>query len=532
MPVILDYIIKVNICFAVVYLFYQLLLRRLTFYNWNRWYLLGYTVLSFIIPLINVMPSLQKQKLEDTVLVQWIPVIGFNTERQIGFFESLTLWDLIIATLALGSFLLLFRLIIRLFAFAKMKAQAILISDDEIRIYQLDDKITPFSFGNAIFINTNLHDGRELEEIIRHEFVHVKQKHSVDIIWCELLSILNWFNPFVWLIRHNVRQNLEFLADDKVLQTGLDKKVYQYLLLKVIGNRQFAFTNQFNFSSLKKRIVMMNSIKTTKLNLMRFLFLLPVIAVLLLSFRNEMSEQRPPVADNKIEKNDQLPLLKSDMAEMPGSVNDVEGNILMNDTVPETKKRAQQLIGVMPGQSDTNITTRPLYIIDGIIADKAKVNQLNPNNIDSVSVYKGEKALSLYGAAAKNGVVQIVTRKNDNLIGVVSSTETGQVKLKKGDVELVAETILIGKNEGKAVVDSTDTELTPKIATGYKSDNSLPQNIPSDVYYVLNGKHVTEKQIKKLAPNSIMSVDVLKGTNAIKFYGKKAKNGAIVIVTK
>ncbi|MCC6287655.1 MAG: TonB-dependent receptor plug domain-containing protein [Chitinophagaceae bacterium] len=613
MPVLIDYIIKLNICLAVVYLFYQLFLRRLTFYNWNRWYLVGYTILSFIIPLINVMPSLQKQKLEGSVMLQWIPAIGFGAEKQTNFFESLTSWDWVIATLALGSLLLLFRLIVRLFAFAKMKTRARVLSDDTTKIYQLDDKITPFSFGNAIFINTNLHDDAELEEIIRHEFVHVKQNHSIDIIWCELLCILNWFNPFVWLIRHNVRQNLEFLADDKVLQNGLDKTAYQYLLLKVIGNQQFAFTNHFNFSSLKKRIAMMNTIKSAKLNVMRFLFLLPVIAVLLLSFRNEMKESIEPANDKTV--NITAPLLKSGTAKNPE--NNIHSNkIIPADTIPAKKQEAQNLIGVISGKNDTAtpkkpiyiingirlnddnwqinsvdpnsiesieimkqpesvslygeegkngvimITTKPpgkntlqlrnmpanepLYILDGTIVDANVIYQLKQNNIESVSVFKGQNALSLYGAKAKNGAVSIVTKKNSNTIGVVSAAENGQVKMKKGDVEIIADTILIKEKEGivkdtlpgaERLVGTIDysyqhQDLKPRTVTGYKLDNSLPENIPSDAYYVLNGKHVSEKQIKKLPPNTIKSMDVLKGDSALKFYGKKAKNGAIVIVTK
>ncbi|MFT4016495.1 MAG: TonB-dependent receptor plug domain-containing protein [Agriterribacter sp.] len=614
MPTFIDYIIKLNICLAVVYLFYQLLLRRLTFYNWNRWYLLGYTILGFIIPLINIMPSLQKQKLEGAVMLQWIPAIGLGAERQMSFFESLTSWDWVIAMLALGSLLLLFRLIVRLIAFARMKAKAQLLSGDATKIYQLDDKITPFSFGSAIFINAKLHDATELEEIIRHEFVHVKQRHSIDILWCELLCILNWFNPFVWLIRHNVRQNLEFLADDKVLQNGLDKKAYQYLLLKVIGNRQFAFTNHFNFSSLKKRIAMMNSIKSAKLNVIRFLFLLPVIAVLLLSFRNEMKKEITLVAGAETANPESL-LLKTEAAENPGSIMLSKENII-TDTIPETKKKAQNLIGVVSGKSDTVehkkplyiingialnddnwninsvnpnsiesievmkepsavslygekgkngviiITTKrpgknslqlrnmpeeePLYILDGTVVAPGTIYQLDQNKIESVTVLKNENALSLYGEKAKNGVVQIVTKKNNNAIGIVSSTENGQISMKKGDVEIVADSIFIrGKKENmkdtlpsgeKAVVtvdySKRDQYLDPLTVTGYKSDNSLPENIPSDVYYVLNGRHVSEKQVKKLTPNIIKSIDVLKGSSAIKFYGKKAKNGAIVIVTR
>ena len=90
-----------------------------------------------------------------------------------------------------------------------------------------------------------------------------------------------------------------------------------------------------------------------------------------------------------------------------------------------------------------------------------------------------------------------------------------------------------GRFAGTVNYSHQNQDIQQVTVVGYKADNtSLPENTPSDVYYVLNGKHVTEKQIKKLAPNSIKSIDVLKGNNAIKFYGKKAKNGAIVIVTK
>jgi hypothetical protein len=115
----------------------------------------------------------------------------------------------------------------------------------------------------------------------------VKQKHTHDIIWSELLCILNWYNPFAWLIRKAIRQNLEFIADDKVLEQGLDKRKYQYLLLKVTGNNHFSIANQFNFSSLKKRIAMMNKMKSARAQLIKFLFIVPLVAVMLLAFRND-----------------------------------------------------------------------------------------------------------------------------------------------------------------------------------------------------------------------------------------------------
>ena len=129
-----------------------------------------------------------------------------------------------------------------------------------------------------------------MQEIVRHEFVHVKQKHSIDILWSELLCIVSWYNPFSWLLKRSIRQNLEFIADSKVLEGGMNKKEYQYLLLKVIGNNHFSIASKFNFSSLKKRIAMMNKMKTARMHIVKFLFILPLVAVLLIAFRKKEHE--------------------------------------------------------------------------------------------------------------------------------------------------------------------------------------------------------------------------------------------------
>ena len=469
MPVIIEYLIKLNICLAVVYLFYQVLLRRLTFYNWNRWYLLGYTALSFVIPLINVMPSLQKQNLHTTTVLAWIPAIGFGNNTESGLEATPGIWNITIAVIGLVAAILLVRLVVRLYGFYRVKSGAQLISEDDTKIYQLNEAVSPFSFGNAIFINTALHDGEELEEIIRHEFVHVKQRHSIDILWCELLCILNWFNPFVWLLRYDVRQNLEFIADDKVLQNGIDKKAYQYLLLKVVGSRQYAVTNNFNFSSLKKRIAMMNTFKTARVHVIRFLFLLPVIAVLLLSFRSELKkpDKNAPVQKEAEKRSEAVvtaglspvkadttparlmltlknpvpagqPLIRVDGVFVdplsvdkinPGDIQEITvkkgsqavaefGEKGMNGVVSITTKTAPP-IGITIRRKDNNKNTgigimdqKPLYIIDGEIAPEEAMNGLDGSNISRVDVLKGQHAIEAYGSRGQNGVVRITTKGN------------------------------------------------------------------------------------------------------------------------
>ena len=304
MPSIFLYILKLSVALAAVSLFYQLVLRRLTFYNWNRWYLLGYTILVFLIPLINITPILENNEWSDIRVINWVPALIENTSLQNIDHEraglDLSAWNIVMIVFISGSLFLFTRLIIQFISFNRMKKKATPFAENGLTIYQVNENIIPFSFGNSIFINKQLHSEEELREIIKHEFIHVKQKHSVDIIWSELLCLLNWYNPFAWLLKRAIRQNLEFIADNKVVQNGIDKKEYQYLLLKVIGNSQYSIATQFNFSSLKKRIAMMNKTKSAKLQLGRFLFLFPVLAIVLLAFRKSFTDLPAMKATNQI----------------------------------------------------------------------------------------------------------------------------------------------------------------------------------------------------------------------------------------
>lgn len=315
MTFIFLYLFKLSICLAVVYLFYYFILRKLTFYTWNRYYLFIYTLVSFYIPLIDVTGILQHTYLNGVRYLQWVPAMGSGQPVSTTSAIWASVNTILMLLLLAGMMVCLTRLFIQVFSFRLLKKKAVPLCSDEMKLYQVDAPIIPFSFGNAIFINQQMHSQAELQEIIRHEFVHVKQKHSIDIIWSEILCVINWYNPFVWLLKKAIRENLEFIADDQVLQNGIGKKEYQYLLLKVTGNNQFSIASQFNFSSLKKRIAMMNKMKSAKLHLIKFLFLLPLVAVLLLAFRNEwkqpatggtsqqlLKNTRQPITDTVIEK--------------------------------------------------------------------------------------------------------------------------------------------------------------------------------------------------------------------------------------
>ena len=289
MPLLFLYLAKLFICLAATYLFYRILLQRLTFYNLNRWFLLGYSFLSFFIPFINISPVVEQHNLSAFTLVQAIPVIDDLSNKNTGSVSapasSWDVWHLLLVVYLAGATVMLARLVVQYISYTSISRSAQLLSLHPVCLYSVDKNIIPFSFGRAVFINPALHNPGELQEILRHEYVHVRQKHTMDIIWTELLCMLNWYNPFAWLIRQGIRENLEFIADHKVLEEGIEKKRYQYLLLKVMDCPLFPIAASFNFSSLKKRIHMMNKVKTAKVHLVKFLFVLPLLAVLLLAFR-------------------------------------------------------------------------------------------------------------------------------------------------------------------------------------------------------------------------------------------------------
>lgn len=290
-----EYIIKLSISLGIVFVFYQLVLKRLTFYTWNRFYFLCYSAVCFLIPFINITPALERSAMHGNMVVELIPTLqplANNAVNVAPVIKKSVMQDwsslhwLLLGMLA-GAIVLLVRLVVQLISFRRILRHAELISEDGAKVYQVDKDVMPFSFGNSIFINNQMHDEKELKEIILHEFVHVRQKHTIDILWAELLCILNWYNPFAWWLRSLIKQNLEFIADNKVIEGGIDKKQYQYLLLKVMGNKYYAIANSFNFSSLKKRITMMNKLKNTSVHLLKFLFIFPLMLVVLLSFRQQ-----------------------------------------------------------------------------------------------------------------------------------------------------------------------------------------------------------------------------------------------------
>jgi len=317
MPVYFEYLLKVSVCLVIIFLFYALLLKRMTYYSWNRYFLLVFSILSFIVPFINISVFVQAEQTSDHLFVDQIPTLqSFEitgaASQSPGMF---TYWQVVSAVFLLVSFILVLRLFIQLLSIKRIKSKAVLLAEGDIKLYHIPGSMLPFSFLSSIFINKDNYSENELQKIIDHETVHVQQKHTIDVLITEVICILNWYNPFAWLIKKAVRENLEFIADDAVVRKGFDKKNYQYLLLKVTGDIPSAVACSLKFSSLKNRIVMMNKTKTSQFHLLKFVLLVPVLMLLLLAFRNKKEIQQDPSGKTQTEQTYTLSTLTYSIAD-------------------------------------------------------------------------------------------------------------------------------------------------------------------------------------------------------------------------
>ena len=153
----------------------------------------------------------------------------------------------------------------------------------ETPVYALRKSAGPFSFFRMDFLHPESHSDKETDEILTHECTHVSQWHSIDVILSEMMCMACWFNPFVWLLKREVRHNLEYLADNTVIQSGYDSKSYQYHLLGLAHHQSVTtLYNSFNVLHLKNRIMMMNKKRSPGIVRTKYLIFIPLVGILML----------------------------------------------------------------------------------------------------------------------------------------------------------------------------------------------------------------------------------------------------------
>lgn len=280
------YLLQVNLGIILFYALYKLICTRDTLFNSRRLILLLSLILPFIIPLIDIREWMETR--ESLVMLTnfdystTIPEIVVGTAGTEPGNQVFVISEWIKNIYIAGILALSVRLIVQAISLYMIILRTPEKTVNGIRIKCMKDKSGPFSFFNWIFLNPDNVKEEEMSEILTHEMAHVRQRHSIDVIISELVNICCWINPFAWLMKREVRLNLEFLADRKVMDAGFTTKSYQYHLLGLTYSHKYGLSNNFNFSHLKQRIIMMNKKKTNGAGHIKYaLFAIPAFALLL-----------------------------------------------------------------------------------------------------------------------------------------------------------------------------------------------------------------------------------------------------------
>ncbi|MDO5663668.1 MAG: M56 family metallopeptidase [Bacteroidia bacterium] len=291
------YIAKVNVALLLFYLLYITVFRHDTFIRFRRIYLLSAIVFTLIYPFfsINALGELftfptSRTAVEASILIDKPTAILIAEESVSGF--SIPWKTIGISILILGTLFFTIRFLWQVISILRIRYRSEKKIVSGYYIYNLSDDITPFSFFQWIFLHTESYSEEELQQILFHEYTHARQWHSVDIILSELLCILFWWNPAVWLIKREITINLEYLADNDVLLHGINSKEYQYHLLKLTYHKTAVqIGNNFNVSQLKKRIMMMNKTKSPAMKLAKYLLVVP-LTFLLITLNSCLSKEK------------------------------------------------------------------------------------------------------------------------------------------------------------------------------------------------------------------------------------------------
>ena len=298
------YLIKINVALVLLYGFYRLTVSRDTFFGLRRLTLWLIYAVALIVPALNleywVRDTPTMESMANVYADTFYPVVVVKAQA-----SGITWMDMLQGIYWVGVAVLSLRLVWQLFSIIRLAVISRKQEVEGIMVHLLKGEGSPFSFFRWVFMYPSTLEGKQLHEVMVHECTHVSGLHSLDTLFSELFSIACWFNPFAWLMKQEVRMNLEYLADESVLSDGNARKSYQYHLLGLAyrqPNESTKIANNFNLLPLKKRIKMMNKRRTSEIGKAKYLLFAPLAGVLLMvsnieSVAREIGEQIPEVAE-------------------------------------------------------------------------------------------------------------------------------------------------------------------------------------------------------------------------------------------
>ncbi len=297
------YLLKVMICSGIMYCYYLLALRNKRFHQYNRFYLLFAVSLSFIIPFIKV--EFWKETARQSAVMKAFTIVNY-TDAYIAK-QTPFIWDwesIAFTAFVFISFTFLLSLIvslIKIFAIIKRHPKKFL---DKVCFVFSDTPGSPFSFFKYIFWNREIDIESDTgKQMLKHELVHVHEKHSADKLFLNLMLVIGWYNPFIWLVRRELNMIHEFIADQKAVSDGEVNSLALMLLQSTYPSHSFMFVNSFFHSPIKRRLIMLSKTHKPRFSYLSRLIMLPLLIMVFAFFAfkfKEDNKQRRLTSFNKL----------------------------------------------------------------------------------------------------------------------------------------------------------------------------------------------------------------------------------------
>lgn len=539
------YLLQMCCWLAAFWLVYSLVLRKETYFQLNRWFLISGLLVSAVGPFIPV--SYKVYTAIQTSTVSLPTIVASPTTAPISEAASGSRPNYWLIAYSSGILIFIVRLLFQQIKLFRLRKSNHPIHLDGLKIYRIQKESAPFSFFNHIYVHSTMSTGPEMDTVIAHEKVHITERHWADLLLLELVRTIQWFNPLLILYRKAITQNHEYLADTGTLQRGVNARTYQTVLAsQMLGVPLVSFANSFTFRNTTNRITMMNKDKSTPMKRLKLFLILPLMAAIVMGFAKpkyvmmESNESSLHATESKTIKGvildpdgDPLPgvtiaNIDNDGRIITGTATSSDGKFILKgvdsgddlsisfvgfknvrtkaeeDMVVTMEKLSTELPDVVvkgkriipaPPLDLRNVLggengERPLLLLNGKLF-KGDINSIEADQIEHVEVLKGADALAAYGDNGKNGVVRITTKQEP------VSSKSNSDKITMWGVDSV------------------------KIA-----NNSQP-------LFVIDGVVSTDKIVfNNLPPGDIEKIEVLKNEAAIAAYGNKARNGVIIVTTK
>ena len=462
------YLLNSAACLAILLLFYNLLLENETMHKFKRFYLLSSVLLALIIPFITfttyvAAPTDSLQQLSGSSLL----ISETDSPSKLNWAQLVwIIYGLGVVVFSIKFSSNLFRLIRRIQQNLKLKNKSY------VNVL-LSDKIEPHTFFNYLFFNKEEYLNKQIpSEVIVHEEAHARQLHSLDILLMEILQIVFWFNPLIYLTKNAIKLNHEFLADESVIKNGTETSLYQRTLLAFSSNAEASnLANAFNYSSIKKRFTVMKTHTSKRTQWSKALLLLPLLAILLFSFSKKEVVERERSRPN------------SENMEIPNSNHSVVQDIATKKEVKEYNELAKKYNALSKKERTINREElgRMVYIFDRMTKEQRGRSEKFPEII-----------------VPKDAPAPPMPLGENNLQGVIPPPPPPSAATAAPQVE-----IEMFEMDG-------DSELMPPPPPPVPSEH-MEQLAEEGAEFYLEGKRITaEEAIKLVKSKKLLTIDVRK----------------------